>query len=288
MDGWCSADAPDRANTIGPSPFRLERHLDEFDRSGQSFRPRTASLIEHNRLRSRGVQGNLPQMSAILAPSPRASNVSPAAFSNMRKLLKRPDGARQRRISAILRGFSHGDRPSPTIGEMSLAFDTRAFGAFFILFGGLNVVPLPPGASLVFGLPLILFTLQLAVGRHRLWLPKRVRRISISPERLSKVMAKIGPGLRRVERLARRRYWPEPEWVVLSATGWFCFIMAVIVAIPFPLTNMFPGIAIALAGVAISARDGLWLAAAVILGVAATAFLAGVYGMAVLALLQIV
>ncbi len=224
----------------------------------------------------------------LVAPRSRASNVSPAAFSNMRKSLKRRSGNRQRRISAILRGFSHGNRPSPTIGEMSLAFDTRAFGAFFILFGGLNLIPLPPGASLFFGLPLILFTVQLAVGRHRLWLPERVRHIRISPERLAKVVAKIGPGLRRVERLARHRYWPEPEWVVLSATGWFCFVMAVIVAIPFPLTNMFPGVAIALAGIAISARDGLWLAAAVLLGLAATAFLAGVYGMAVLALLQIV
>ena len=215
------------------------------------------------------------------------STVSPAAFSNLRRSIRRRGGKRQKRISAILRGFSHRTETEPTIEELSLAFDTRAFGAFFILFGGLNLVPLPPGASLFFGLPLMLFTIQLAIGRHRLWLPKRVRRMRLSPATLAALMKKVGPPLRWIERLARYRYWPEPERPLLIAVGWFCFVMAALVTIPFPLTNMAPGVAIAIAGVAITARDGLWLVGSAVVGVGSVLFLVGVYGAAVLALMQI-
>ena len=44
---------------------------------------------------------------------------------------------------------------------------------------------------------------------------------------------------------------------------------------------------IALAGIAITARDGLWLIAAALLGVASVLFLVFVYGAAVLALINI-
>lgn len=213
--------------------------------------------------------------------------MTPLAFSRFRRESRRRKGKRQRRISAILRAFSNRKTASnPTIEELSLAFDTRAFGAFFILFGSLNLVPLPPGASTVFGLPLVLFTLQLAIGRHKVWLPERVRKISLKPETLASLMTRIGPFIRRAERLARHRLWPQPEGMLLSLVGWVCFLLAVIVTIPFPLTNMAPGVAIAIAGIAITARDGLWLIAAAVLGVASVLFLVGVYGGAVLALLN--
>ncbi|MDE0923361.1 MAG: exopolysaccharide biosynthesis protein [Aurantimonas coralicida] len=224
-------------------------------------------------------------MSFSEVPVPRASSVSPAVFSSLRQSLRRRGAKRQKRISAILRGLSHRNRAGATIGELSQAFDTRSFGAFFILFGGLNLVPLPPGASIFLGLPLVLFTLQLAVGRHRLWLPERIRKIRITSEMLGRVVTRIGPMLRRIERLARHRYWPEPEWLLLSGIGWFCFVMSILIAIPFPLTNMFPGVSVAIAGIAITARDGLWLIASILVGIASTIFLLSVYGAAALAVM---
>ncbi|NDW05032.1 exopolysaccharide biosynthesis protein [Jiella pacifica] len=211
----------------------------------------------------------------------------PGGFSSLRRAIRRQGGKRQKRISAILRTFSHTRREEPTIGELSQAFDTRAFGAFFILFGGLNLVPLPPPASFFIGLPLMFFTFQLAIGRHRLWLPNFVGRMRLSPDRIALVMDKIGPMLRRIERLARHRYWLEPERLLLPLLGWYSFIMATIVAIPFPLTNLIPGISVALVGVAISTRDGLWLAAALITGVIGIVVLGGFYGAAAFAVLQL-
>lgn len=230
---------------------------------------------------------NKSPMSAPEASTPRPARAPTAAFARLRESLRQRRGKRQRRISAILRAYTNRDRDVPTLGELSEAFDARAFGAFFIVFGGVNLIPLPPGTSLLFGVPLLLFTIQLAIGRHRLWLPQRVRRIQLKPETLSMLVVRLGPYLRKVERLARHRYWPEPEWVVLSAIGWFAFVMSLLVAIPFPLTNMFPGVSIALAGVAITARDGLWLIASIVVGIGAALFLVGVYGAALFAFLQL-
>ena len=239
-----------------------------------------------------GTGGSARSANAELQCSKMSKTVSPLDLSSLRRSRRRrgQGGKRQRRISAILRSFSNkreAVQDHPTIGDLSQAFDTRAFGAFFVLFGGLNLVPLPPGASTIFGLPLILFALQLAIGRHRLWLPDKVRMIRLKPETLRTLMNRVGPLIRRAERLARHRVWPQPERVLLSAVGWMCLFLAVIVAIPFPLTNMAPGVAIALAGIAITARDGLWLIAAVLLGVASVLFLVFVYGAAVLALINI-
>ncbi|MBP0614619.1 exopolysaccharide biosynthesis protein [Jiella mangrovi] len=212
--------------------------------------------------------------------------MSPGGFSSLRRAIRRQGGNRQKRISAILRTFSHRRSGEPTINELSQAFDTRAFGAFFILFGGLNLIPLPPPASFFIGLPLMFFTFQLAIGRPRIWLPNAVGRMKLSPDRIAQVMGKIGPMLRRIERLARHRYWMEPERLLLPILGWYSFVMATIVAIPFPLTNLLPGISVALVGVAISTRDGLWLGAALITGIIGIAALVGFYGAAAFAVLQ--
>ncbi|SJZ51431.1 Uncharacterized conserved protein [Consotaella salsifontis] len=174
-----------------------------------------------------------------------------------------------------------------TVGDLSAAFDGRVFGAFFILFGGFNLIPLPPGASLLSGLPLILISLQLALGRQSLWLPDRLRDTVVSRDILHRLSTRIGPPLRRVERLARPRLWPSSsEGFVAMAIGWLALVLAILVAIPMPFTNMFPGIAIALLGVALTARDGIWLAAALVVAAGSVVFLAGFYGAALMALLH--
>ena len=61
--------------------------------------------------------------------------------------------------------------------------------------------------------------------------------------------------------------------------------MSSLIAIPFPLTHMFPGVSVAIAGIAITARDGLWLIASILVGIASTIFLLSVYGAAPLAVM---
>lgn len=174
-----------------------------------------------------------------------------------------------------------------TIEDISTAFGARAFGAFLILFGALNLIPLPPGASFVAGVPLVIVSLQLALGRKRLWLPERIRQLKLSPEVLGKVMARLGPPLRKIERLARHRMWPADDATLASIVGWFALILTVPVLIPAPLSNVLPGVGIALLGIGLTARDGLWIAAGFAAGIVALLALAIIYGAAIVALLRL-
>jgi hypothetical protein len=209
--------------------------------------------------------------------------VSPTILPRHRRRARPPGVKRQQRISAILRSFTDPSRTDTTLGDLNTAFGAQAFGAFFILLGGINLVP---GASLIATLPLLLVTAQLACGRRRLWLPEKIRRIPVSPDTLRRVMDKIGPSLRRIERYAQPRMWPFHDRIIEPVIGWMAFILAAIIAIPAVFTNMAPGIAVALLGVALTARDGAWLIAGIVVGVGSALFLVVVYGAALMALLH--
>ena len=83
-----------------------------------------------------------------------------------------------RRLSEIVTSID--TKQDLSIGKLVDAFGERAFGALMFVFAVPNIVPTPPGTSAVLGLPLVILTFQLMIGRQRLWLPNAGRRRSIS------------------------------------------------------------------------------------------------------------
>src|SRR5689334_5495229 len=69
------------------------------------------------------------------------------------------------------------DLPSAhiSVAELMARFGGRAMGALLLIFGLLCLLPLPPGGTTIFGLPLLLLGPQLVIGRHAPWLPQRLR-----------------------------------------------------------------------------------------------------------------
>ncbi|BDA85334.1 ABC transporter permease [Aureimonas sp. SA4125] len=193
----------------------------------------------------------------------------------------------RRRISAILRALAASERPT-TFGEMSTAFDGRVFGAFLILLGAFNLIPFPPGASLVAGVPLFMVSVQMTAGRRTLWLPARMTSLPISAATLTSVMRRLGPPLRRIERLARHRLWPASDVLLARSVGAFTLLLWIPVILPIPLSNVLPGIGIALLGIGLTARDGVWLTAGFLAGIAALIALTVIYGAAIMAVLRFI
>ncbi|HMB11878.1 exopolysaccharide biosynthesis protein, partial [Saliniramus sp.] len=70
-----------------------------------------------------------------------------------------------KRVSLVLRAVIE-TAPGDTISvrEIIEAFGERAFGFVIILFSLPNCLPAPPGMNSVFGLPVLLFAVQLALG----------------------------------------------------------------------------------------------------------------------------
>ena len=86
------------------------------------------------------------------------------------------------------------------IADLLLAADDRAFAALLFLFAVPNVLPTPPGTSSALGVPLILLSAQLALGRRTPWLPEVITHRSVKQADFVRIVDRLLPLLRRLER----------------------------------------------------------------------------------------
>lgn len=164
----------------------------------------------------------------------------------------------ERSLSATLSGLaSDQNRERISVRDIFEAMGDRAFGALMLVFALPNVIPTPPGTSVILGGPLIFLTAQLALGMKP-WLPRFIADRSMSRSDFSSLAGRIAPWLNRAERLLkpRMRFLTRPPLENLA--GIVCFVLAVILTLPIPLGNMLPALAICFFALAILERDGLF------------------------------
>jgi hypothetical protein len=153
-----------------------------------------------------------------------------------------------------------------SIRQIVEAFGERAFGFVIILFSLPNCVPAPPGLNSVFGLPVLLFAIQLMIGRARPWLPRKIMDKSFKIATFRKIIDVAEPRLRKVESFCRPRYTalfgPRGDRLI----GLFAVLCAISVIIPLPGTNFPPSIALVIMSIAIMEEDGLLLGIGLLVG----------------------
>ena len=185
----------------------------------------------------------------------------------------RPGG---RPLSEILQEIA-GDssRERIAVGDILAAMRDRAIAALMFIFALPNVLPMPPGMSSILGAPLIFLAAQLTLGL-RPWLPGIIARRSIARADFALLVRRAAPWLARAEKLLRPRLGtlarPPLEYLV----GLFSLLMALILFLPIPLGNMLPALTICLFSLGILERDGAWILAGLLTGLAALALVWGV------------
>ena len=186
-----------------------------------------------------------------------------------------------RRLSQVFLDLARDATGPVSIGQLRDAMGDRSFAALLVLFAAINLLPLPPGATLVFGLPLVLVSTQMVLGYRTAWLPQALLRKSISLDLFRRSTARMVPQLERLERVVRPRRWPFYSQGSADRTiGVIALILSLAVTLPIPLGNWLPAFAIAMIGVALSERDGGLLAAGVALGLLSFLVIAAVVGAA--------
>lgn len=159
-----------------------------------------------------------------------------------------------------------------TLGELMQAFGMRSYGLLVVLFAIPNLLPVYiPGLSPIFGVPLCIVCLQLALGFPTPRLPGVLTRRSMRRSDLEMIALKAQPWLRRIERFVR----PRPSFLTRSGTerviGVYGAFLAVIVIVPLPLTNGPPSLACAIMAIGLMEEDSLTLVAGVVAGLLAAA-----------------
>ncbi|MBW8813407.1 MAG: exopolysaccharide biosynthesis protein [Caulobacterales bacterium] len=179
-------------------------------------------------------------------------------------------------LSAILTDIVETDRDHLTLADLTARFGGRAIGALLFVLGLACTLPLPPGATTIFGLPLLALAAQLALGATQPWLPERVKAREIPAAKLRSGLARAIPWLRRVEAVSRPRLAGMFSPLGQRLIGGVCTLLAVVLILPIPLGNMLPALAVSTLSFSLIQRDGL----IAILGHAAAVASAGVLALA--------
>jgi hypothetical protein len=151
-----------------------------------------------------------------------------------------------------------------TFTELAAQLHSRAWGGLLLVFGAINVIPLPPATSWFFAIPLMIVSAQMALGRSSPWFPARIDRHGVTKQLLRRLIAKMEWVESRVEKLFKPRLPNLTGAIATRAIGAVCFLLAVVAAIPIPLFHMAPAAAVVLFGLSLVYRDGVLLVVAVL------------------------
>lgn len=142
-----------------------------------------------------------------------------------------------------------------TLGWILEHLKERSFGIVMLL---IALVGLLPGASLFAGLLLFVPAIQMILGRAVPALPRRIAARKFSTTRLERLVRRMIPALRLLERVVR------PRWGIHFETrkrvvGSVMLLLGATMLIPVPFSHVIPTLTIMLLAFAFLEEDGLLL-----------------------------
>lgn len=155
-----------------------------------------------------------------------------------------------------------------TVGEIKGALHERGFGILMAI-AALPIclpVPVPPGYTTLFSIPLFIFSVQMVLGMRSPWLPAWITKKSIQRAHLEKIVVKASPWLKKLE------HRMQPRMTYISVHTWeriigiFSFVFALSISLPLPLTNFPPGCGILIMSLGLLNRDGVTILIGMMIG----------------------
>ena len=181
-----------------------------------------------------------------------------------------------RRISEVLTEFRDALPPGRvTLADTMAALGDRTIGGILLVLALPTVMPVPLGVSVLFNLPILLFTFQWMRGGDHVDLPGWLLRRAVSTETAARMIDGVLPRLRWIESLL------TPRLPHLTASGFerrlgtICFVMAAIAITPIPLIGWLPGFGLLVIALGLIEHDGLAVAVGLGFAVASALFATG-------------
>jgi len=184
-----------------------------------------------------------------------------------------------RRTSEILRQIL-ADNPQETIlvDQIVKALGATSFGTSLMVFSIPEVIPIPvPGLSVVVAIPTGLISAQMMLGSGEIRLPKAMLERGIPRKAFATAVKAILPFLEKAEKGVRPRWHWASTKTAKRFLGLFIFLLAGIIALPIPMTNMPPAIAIFIIALGLVEKDGVLITLGILLGLASIALIGGAF-----------
>ena len=167
-------------------------------------------------------------------------------------------------LTALLKQIQENtDGDTTTLGEVLDALNSRSFGPLLLVPALMAVSPIGaiPGMSIATGLVVLLLSFQLLISQKHPWLPSRLENFSFSRETLHKGIDKTIPWAEWLdkftdERLTFLTHTPFRQLVAII-TACLAAMFVPLALLPFAVS--VPGTAVALFGLGLTARDGVFV-----------------------------
>ena len=172
-----------------------------------------------------------------------------------------------------------------SLGALRDGLNQSAFGAMLIVLALPVSIPFLYGVPQIVSVPMIVLAAQMTMGRSEPWLPQKIASRMMSKSALLQVSGGARKWFGWVERIARPRLQFLASKPAERLIGLLLIIFCASIMVPLPLTNTVPGIAVAIVGFGLLAKDGLLIIPGLILG---TGWVAGllVFGQALAGILK--
>ena len=184
------------------------------------------------------------------------------------------DGAGEHAVCGILDELAEvaRERDRVRVGTLVEAFGQRGSGALLLVPALIEISPVGgiPGVPTVLALVVLLFAVQIVMGREHMWLPGFIERRSVDGDGLRKATGKLRPVAGKLDAWFHGRLERLVERPFTQVAAAWCALLACTVPpleiVPFAST--LPMAAIALFGLALLVRDGALMLAAIAVSIA--------------------
>lgn len=182
-------------------------------------------------------------------------------------------GKDDKRTSDVLRDFARAlTTERVSFSEIDNALGERGFGVMIAIFSLPSAIPggpaAVPGFTTVMGVPIVIFSIQLMLGRTNLGMPGFVERKTFDREGFRKLAERIASVLAWFEKFLKPRFHVLTGGFAERLLGAFCVLLAVILALPIPLANNLPALGLALIGLGLIEQDGVAILLGLLAGIA--------------------
>ena len=163
------------------------------------------------------------------------------------------------------------------VRDITESLGQRSFGFILLIFALPNSLPILgiPGVSTITGLPMLFVAVQMALGHNRVYLPRWIADSSIATADFQRLVSKVVPWFRRIEKLMRPRILFLSQGNAERWLGAFCVLLAFLLALPIPLGNLLPALGILFIALGLIESDGVCVLVGIAIGIAAWVFLSG-------------
>ncbi len=146
-----------------------------------------------------------------------------------------------------------------TYQDVLQSLGDSAFGLVLLFFSLPSALPLAsiPSISVIFSIPILLFSVQMILGRKTLWLPLILAKRTISQQALMKVSRTSLPYLVKINHLLKPRWRFMTSRIMEIVNGMVIFCLALLLMLPIPFSNFFFAGLLILFSLGIIENDGV-------------------------------